>query len=291
MDGVYGTSQNCEDARTDTFHNKYLGGFGYMTVTPCGYQQCVTLCLVQRECQSINYHRSRLDCELNTETTDTAGSMSDRDGNTFKDMNDTTYPTPPAGDCQKTTCPEYHTCVKLTNGNTVCAAPVSEIITTTETPTTTTTTTTTPAPTTTTTTTTTPAPTTTTTTITTTPAPTTTTVGTLTCVSPYSENVLAGLCLYHGTGLSWSGANAGCPVTGRLLVADTTDKKTAAVTLCPSSTSCWIGATKSSGTFYWSTGDVCNADEAGSGDCIRARDGILKGGNCGTAVDYICEQT
>ncbi|XP_033759043.1 cell wall integrity and stress response component 4-like [Pecten maximus] len=280
---VYVTAEKCENVRTETFSNKYLEGSGYKSVSPYGYQQCVMMCMVARECQSINYDLTRLDCELNTETTQVESSLTDKDGYIFKDMNATAFPTPPTGNCQKTTCPEYHTCADLTNGNTMCTAPVSDVPTTT---TTTTSTTTTTIPTTTTTTTTIP---TTTTTTTTTPT-TTTTAGALTCVAPYTTNALSGLCLYRGDGYTWTTAINGCPYPGRLFVADTGDKQDAAAALCPSATSCWLGAEYTNNDFHWSTGEIFSADQRGSGDCLRVRDSVFKGGGCSNAVSYICEQ-
>ncbi|XP_033759044.1 uncharacterized protein LOC117341298 [Pecten maximus] len=263
---VYVTAEKCEDVRTETFSNKYLEGSSYKTVSPYGYQQCVMMCMVARECQSINYDPTRLDCELNTETTQVESSLTDKDGIIFKDMKDTSFSKPPIWSCQKSTCPEFHACVKLTNGSTVCAAPVPDVPTTTTTTTTTSTTTTTTTPT------------------------TTTTAGAVTCVSPYTINALTGLCLYYGVTYSWTIAFNNCPGSARLFVADTADKQSAASSLCPSTTSCWLGAEYMSDNFYWSTGQVFIPDERGSGDCMRVRESVFKGGNCGSSVSYICEQ-
>ncbi|XP_069142689.1 uncharacterized protein [Argopecten irradians] len=259
-------ADTCENVRTETISDVYLGGSGYKTVSPCGYQQCLSLCMAARECQSINYDLVRLTCELNTDTYTAASSLSVRDGNIYKDMNGTDNATAQIGNCQKSTCPDYHTCVKLTNGSRVCMAPVPDIQTTTTTSTTSKITTS---------------------TTTTTMEPTTTA---LTCVAPYTLNHTADLCLYYGTSYTWAQANNNCPGSGRLYVADTTDKRAAADAMCPADTSCWLGAAFNGGTCTWSTGDVFAEADSGTGDCLRVRNSVFKGGSCTTAVSYICEQ-
>ncbi|XP_069115018.1 uncharacterized protein [Argopecten irradians] len=289
--------------RTNSFSNKYLSGSGYITLSPFGYQQCISRCMVSRECQSINYDLGHLNCELNTETTQTATSLTDKIGNVFKDMKDTPFPTPMPGNCQKTTCPNYHACVVLSAGNAACIEPVPGAESTSvPTPTTTesvpdaeTTTVSTPtttefvpgAETTT-------VPTSTTTEsvpdaeTTTVPAPTTTANA---CVYPYT--LTSGLCLYLGGSDIWNSVyTTACPGTSRrLFITDTAHKRGIAAMLCPTGESCWLGGHfGEDGQCYWSNGNSCYFDQRGSGYCLRVVDNTFKGGYCGNEFSYICEQ-
>ncbi|XP_069141480.1 uncharacterized protein [Argopecten irradians] len=246
---VYVRAETCEDVRTKTISDRYFGGSGYKTVSPCGYQQCLSLCMAARECQSINYELVRLTCELNTDTYKAGSSLSAREGNVFKDVNDMDYPSAMAGRCQKSTCPEYHTCVKLSNGSTVCIAPVPD------------------------------------TQISTVGIA----VAAFTCEAPFTLDQTAGLCLYYGTSYNWSQASTYCPSSARLYVADTEVKRAVASSICPPGIDCWLGATYSGSSFVWTTGDLYTADSRGSGDCLRVKDSVFTGGLCSLELSYICE--
>jgi hypothetical protein len=43
----------------------YLDGFVFRTIVAIGLQQCARECLLKRRCQSFNYQKDMLKCELN----------------------------------------------------------------------------------------------------------------------------------------------------------------------------------------------------------------------------------